>query len=153
MDSAGGVRSYIFSKYLVSKGHKVTVITSDNLLPEKYKGIQNFEVDGIKVISVKTNYTTNLNFAQRISAFIRFMILSSYLALKTSPDLVFATSTPLTVAFPGFVVKFIKRVPFVFEVRDLWPDVPIELGIIKKRLLLFFIIILREMIELGLLLD
>ncbi len=139
MDSAGGVRSYIFSKYLVSKGHKVTVITSDNSLPEKYKGIKRFEVDGIKVISVKTNYTTNLNFAQRISAFIKFMILSSYLALKTSPDIVFATSTPLTVAFPGLLVKFIKRVPFVFEARDLWPDVPIELGIIKNRLLIFLL--------------
>lgn len=139
MDSAGGVRSYIFSRYLVSKGHEVTVITSDNFLPERYKGIKKFEVDGIKVISVKTNYTTKLNFAQRISAFIRFMILSSYLALKTSPDLVFATSTPLTVAFPGLLVKFIKRVPFVFEARDLWPDVPIELGIIKNKALIFLL--------------
>lgn len=139
MDSAGGVRSYIFSKYLVSKGHEVTVITSDNFLPEKYKGIKRLEVDGIKVISIKTNYTTNLNFVQRISSFIKFMILSSYLALKTSPDIVFATSTPLTVAFPGLVVKFIKRVPFVFEVRDLWPDVPIELGIIKNKLLIFLL--------------
>lgn len=145
MDSAGGVRSYIFSKYLASKGHQVTVITSDNFLPERYKGRERFEVDGIKVISVKTNYTTNLNFAQRISAFIKFMILSSYLALKTSPDLVFATSTPLTVAFPGLVVKFIKRVPFVFEARDLWPDVPIELGIIKNRLLIFLLKLFEKM--------
>jgi len=139
MDSASGVRSYIFSKYLVSKGHEVTVITSDNFLPEKYKGIKRFEVNGIKVVSVKTNYTTDLNFTQRISAFINFMILSSYLALKTYPDIVFATSTPLTVAFPGLLVKFIKRVPFVFEARDLWPDVPIELGIIKNRMLIFLL--------------
>lgn len=139
MDSASGVRSYVFSKYLVSKGQEVTIITSDNYLPERYKGIKRFEVDGIKVISVKTNYTTDLNFAQRISAFIRFVFLSSYLALKTSPDLVFATSTPLTVAFSGLVVKFIKKVPFVFEARDLWPDVPIELGIIKNKLLIFLL--------------
>lgn len=139
MDSAGGIRSYVFSKHLASKGHEVTIITSDNSLPEKYKGKKEFEVDGIRVISVKTNYTTNLNFTQRISAFIKFMVLSSSLALKTSPDLVFATSTPLTVAFPGLVVKFIKRVPFVFEARDLWPDVPVELGIIKSRLLIFLL--------------
>ena len=113
MDSAGGVRSYVFSKHLVSKGHEVTVITSDNSLPEKYKGKKRFEVDGIKVINIKTNYTTDLNFAQRISAFIRFMILSSYLALKTSPDLVFTTSTSLTVAFPGLAVNLIKRVLYV----------------------------------------
>ncbi len=139
LDSAGGVRSYIFSKYLVSKGHKVTVITSDNFLPEKYKRMKKFEVDGINVITVKTRYTTRLNFVQRVLAFIKFMILSSYLSLKTSPDLVFATSTPLTVAFPGLVVKFIKRVPFVFESRDLWPDVPIELGIIKNKPLIFLL--------------
>lgn len=139
LDSAGGVRSYIFSKHLVSKGHEVTVITSDKFLPEKYKDMDNFELDGINIISIKTNYTTNLNFTQRVLSFIKFMILSTYLALKTSPSLVFATSTPLTVAFPGLVVKFIKKVPFVFEARDLWPDVPIELGIIKNRLLIFLL--------------
>jgi len=139
LDSAGGVRSYIFSKYLASKGHAVTIITSDNSLPEKYKSMKKFEVDGIEVISVKTNYAPKLNFTQRVLAFIKFMIFSSYLALKTSQDIIFATSTPLTVALPGLVVKFIKRVPFVFEVRDLWPDVPIELGIIKNSLLIFIL--------------
>lgn len=139
MDSAGGVRSYIFSKYLVSKGHKVTVITSDNLLPAEYKGLETFSVYGIDVIVVKTSYSTRLDFFQRVWAFIKFMILSSYLSLKTSPDLIYATSTPLTVAVPGLVVKFIKRIPFVFEVRDMWPDVPIELGIIKNKLLIYLL--------------
>jgi len=139
LDSAGGTRSFIFSKYLVYKGHKVTVITSDSYLPEKLKDIKEFKVAGIKVINIKTNYDFNLNFSKRLLAFIKFMIFSSYLALKTSPDLIFATSTPLTVAFPGLFIKLIKRIPFVFEVRDLWPDVPIELGIIKNRFLIFLL--------------
>ena len=137
MDSFSGVRSLIFSKHLTSRGHEVTIITSDKFLPEKYKDRKRFKIFGIKVINVKTNYTRKLNFSQRVLSFIKFMFVSTYLALKSSPDLVFATSTPLTVAFPGMVVKFIRRVPFVFEVRDLWPDVPIELGIIKNRLLIF----------------
>lgn len=137
MDSFSGVRSYIFSKHLASKGYEVTIITSDKSLPEKYKDRKRFKIYGIKVINVKTNYTRKLNFSQRVLSFIKFMFVSTYLALKSSPDLVFATSTPLTVAFPGMVVKFIRRVPFIFEVRDLWPDVPIELGIIKNRLLIF----------------
>jgi len=137
MDSFSGVRSLIFSKHLTSRGHEVTIITSDKFLPEKYKDRKRFKIYGIKVINVKTNYTHKLNFTQRVLSFIKFMLVSTYLALKSSPDLVFATSTPLTVAFPGLVVKFIRRVPFIFEVRDLWPDVPIELGIIKNRLLIF----------------
>jgi glycosyltransferase involved in cell wall biosynthesis len=139
LESAGGIRSFIFSKYLVHKGHEVTIITSNSYLPEKLKDIKEFKIDGIKVINIKTNYNFNLDFSQRLLAFIKFMILSSFMALKTSPDLVFATSTPLTVAFPGLFIKLVKRIPFVFEVRDLWPDVPIELGIIKNRIFIFLL--------------
>jgi glycosyltransferase involved in cell wall biosynthesis len=146
LDSAGGTRSFILSKYLVYKGHEVTVITSNSYLPEKLKDIKEFELSGIKVLNIKTNYTFNLNFSQRLLAFIKFMIFSSYLALKTSPDLIFATSTPLTVAFPGLFVKLIKGIPFVFEVRDLWPDVPIELGIIKNKFLIFLLKLFEKII-------
>jgi len=144
MDSYSGVRSLIFSKHLSSKGHEVTVITSDKFLPEKYQDRKRFKIYGIKVMNVKTNYTRKLNFAQRVLSFVKFMFVSTYLALKSSPDLVFATSTPLTVAFPGLVVKFIRRVPFIFEVRDLWPDIPIELGIIRNSLLIFLLKIFEK---------
>jgi len=139
LDEKAGVRSYMFSKYLVSKGHKVTVITSSYSLPKEYKRKKNFEIEGIKVINIKTNYTNKLRFTQRALAFTKFMLFSTYLALKTSPDIIFATSTPLTVAFPGIIIKFIKKVPFVFEIRDLWPNVPIEIGVIKNRLLIFML--------------
>lgn len=67
------------------------------------------------------------------------MFLSTYLGLKVPADLVFATSTPLTVAFPALIIKLFRRVPFIFEVRDLWPDVPVELGLIKNKSLIFLI--------------
>ncbi len=51
-------------------------------------------------------------------------------------DLVIATSTPLTVGFPALVLKKIKRIPYVFEVRDLWPEVPIQMGALKNRFLI-----------------
>ena len=139
LDSSSAIRTYNFSKFLVSRGHSVTVITSDAYLPEKYKNKKRFELDGISIINIKTSYTKELDIARRLRSFLKFMIVSTWLSLKSSPDLVFATSPPLTIAFPGLITKFIKNVPFVFEVRDSWPDVPVELGIIKNKLLIFLL--------------
>ena len=140
MESCGGARSYNFARHLVRRGHEVTVITSNSRLSEKYKNKKEFVVDGIKVVNIKTKYTKDLNVKQRTYAFFKFMLVSVYIVLITRSDIVFGTSTPLTVAFPCMVAKVIKRVPFVFEVRDMWPDVPIELGLLKNR---FLIIILK----------
>ena len=77
MDSFGGVRSLIFSKHLASRGHELTVITSDKFLPEIYKDIKRFKIYGIKVIDVKTNYTRKLNLTQRVLSFIKFISVST----------------------------------------------------------------------------
>ncbi len=59
LDSADGVRPYIFSKHLVSKGHAVTIITSDSSLSEKYERMKKFEVDGM-VLLIQTKKGRNL---------------------------------------------------------------------------------------------
>src|SRR5690606_2782983 len=62
--------------------------------------------------------------------------LSTYLAWKQSSiDLVISTSTPLTVGFPALMLKWFKKTPYIFEVRDLWPEVPIQMGVLNNPII------------------
>jgi len=96
-----------------------------------------YEYDGIKIIAVKNKYSNYMSYSRRMISFFKFMLLSSWIALKErNIDIIFATSTPLTVAVPALIVNKIKKVPYVFEVRDLWPEAPIQLKAIKSPLLI-----------------
>lgn len=133
---AGGSRSYSLAKALAAKGHSVVMLTSNRSNPELPK-VHSCDVDGIKVIYIKNRYSNRMGFLRRIFSFVNFMLLSILVAIRLRDiDLVFATSTPLTVGIPGMIFKRIYRVPFVFEVRDLWPELAIAMGIIKNRLVI-----------------
>src|SRR5690606_29447945 len=67
-------------------------------------------------------------------SFIRFSFFTSIYALRISADIVLATSTPLSIAIPALVKKAFQNVPYIFEVRDVWPEAPIALGVIRGRL-------------------
>jgi len=135
--SASGTRSFVFAKRLVEAGHQVTIITSDGYLPKEYKEVSWFEIDGVRIINKKSGYSLGLDFRKRVSSFFQFMIGAAVEGLRTPADLVFATSTPLTVAIPALLIKWKKRIPFVFELRDLWPEVPVELGVLKNPFLIW----------------
>jgi glycosyltransferase involved in cell wall biosynthesis len=130
----GGTRSYWIAKKLVENGHEVTMITSSENLKTK-KVIEN--IDGIKVIYLKVSYDQNMGIFSRLKSFINFMIKSTIQSFKVKNiDLVIATSTPLTIGFPALILKKIRKTPFIFEVRDLWPEVPIQMGALKNRFLI-----------------
>jgi glycosyltransferase involved in cell wall biosynthesis len=76
-----------------------------------------------------------MGFFSRVFAFLYFAISASWKGVRVGGDLVFATSTPLTICIPAIFVSKIKRIPMVFEVRDLWPEIPIALGAIKNPIL------------------
>lgn len=135
--SASGTRSFVFAKKLVEAGHQVTIITSDGYLPKEYKDVRQFEIDGVTIINRKSGYSLLLDFRERVSSFLQFMIGAVVEGLRIPADLVFATSTPLTVAIPALLIKWKKRIPFVFELRDLWPGVPIELGVLRNPFLIW----------------
>ena len=119
----------------VAAGHAVTVICGRGDicgLPDQ----RVFEAEGIHVRVVGSCYSQKQSFLRRIAAFLFFMLASSIEGLCVRKvDVLFATSTPLTIGIPAMVLKWFKRVPFVFEVRDQWPEVPIEMGYIKNWLL------------------
>ena len=73
-----------------------------------------------------------MTFPERFRVFLQFAWFATWEASRHKADLVFATSTPLTIAIPAMIAHFVQRIPFIFEVRDLWPQVPIALGALKN---------------------
>lgn len=98
-------------------------------------GIENVrqqQVDGIDIISLGGWYSNDLSARRRMFEFARFTVLSTLLReLPYRPDVVIASSTPLTIGIPGAQLSNRFSVPFVFEVRDLWPQAPVELGVLR----------------------
>jgi glycosyltransferase involved in cell wall biosynthesis len=129
-DGTGGTRSYEFARRLVNAGHGVTMVTAGD-------GGER-EVDGIRVVAARGGYgdyvrATGVGYGRRLFAFVRFAIAATAAALRgPRPDVVFATSPPLTMALPAIVAARRWRVPLVFEVRDLWPEAPIQMGALRS---------------------
>lgn len=107
-------------------------------LPEIASGLHHGVVDGIEVYQFPLSYSNRLSLIQRALLFFRFALKSVRLALKLDFDLLFATSTPLTAGIPGIFMKLLGRdKPFVFEVRDLWPELPKAMGVVKNPIILW----------------
>lgn len=100
------------------------------------KGIRRGFVEGIDVIELDLAYSNSDGLLKRSSTFAKYAMKSSQLALTESYDLLVATSTPLTAAIPGIFAKWFRRKPFVFEVRDLWPELPRAMGVVTNPIIL-----------------
>ena len=132
---SSGTRSYEMARRLVKKGHKVYMISSKHSHSEIKE--RNFSIEeGVHVWWLPVKYSNNMNFIQRIYSFIVYCIYAYIIGRKLNYGLVLASSTPLTVAIPGIFLSKIRKVPFILEVRDLWPAIPIELRIIRNVLLI-----------------
>lgn len=128
----GGTRSYWISQELIRRGHSVTMITSTKKShPEPCV----VDIDGIEVHYVKNTYNKYMSPLRKVLSFLNFVRVALREGRKQkNVDLVFATSTPLTVGYIALRLKKRKHLPYVFEVRDLWPEFPIQIGAIKNRI-------------------
>ncbi len=148
-----GTRSYEFARRWVAAGHRVTMITTAaNLTSEDYgpvprKFISRIPIDGIEVIAINIAYRQSMGFLRRLWSFYLFMKIASWFVLiQPDVDVVYASSTPLTIGVPALVGQWFRRRRFVFEVRDPWPAVPIEMGVLKNSFLIFLAKRLERMI-------
>lgn len=138
---SGGIRSYEMARSLIASGHEVTMVcasflgSTTGLASPFVGGRRQGTVDGIDVIEFDLSYANQDGLASRTLKFVRFALRSMIIALKRDYDVAFATSTPLTVVLPGLVAKLFRRKPFVFEVRDLWPELPRAMGMTNPLLL------------------
>lgn len=145
-----GTRSYEFARRWVRAGHEVTVITGyfdKSGLAKQQKLIYYQKIGKINVVIINAFYSNYLSFWKRVASFIAYMIISTYLLIKMKkPEIVYATSTPLTIGIPAIFCKIIKHIPFIFEVRDEWPRIPDEMGILKNKILIAFLYWLEKSI-------
>ncbi|GMR25124.1 MAG: glycosyltransferase family 4 protein [Ignavibacteria bacterium] len=149
---AGSNRAFELSKRWIEKGASVTVITGfpdypDGIIPDEYKNYKFLqeEYQGINVIRTYTVAAPNRGILKRVISFSSFMFSSVIQGTKAShkQDILMATSPPFSVGIAGYIISRLKRIPFVFEVRDLWPESIIQLGQLRNK----FIIKILESIE------
>ncbi len=137
-------RIYELTRRWVKAGHNVTVITSpydkSDIKADGFVSRQNIE--GIKLIVIDSGDSNRLSKGIRAYRALRFSLASIYYVLKEPADVILSSSGPITVALPGLLRHKLRRTPFVFEVRDLWPLGGIVMGKIRnpwiQRILLWF---------------
>jgi len=142
-DEKGGTRSYDLAKSFVQAGHKVIIVSATS--DKKIANGNRWSVvvrDTLEVHYIYIPYGNHLSYRERIFAFFKFVFFSTFYILKIKCDLVLATSTPLTIGIPALLKKWIKKTPYIFEVRDVWPEAVIAVGAINNNLIkqsLFFL--------------
>ncbi|CRK76335.1 MULTISPECIES: glycosyltransferase family 4 protein [Roseobacteraceae] len=146
---SAGTRSYEMAQALIRAGHSVTMVCGSYAqgntglsMPFK-KGRRRGAVDGIDVIEFALNYGNHMGFVQRLGVFLKFAVGSIGVALREPADVVFATTTPLTAGIPGIFARWLTQKPFVFEVRDLWPELPKAMGVITNPVMLWLMSLLE----------
>ncbi|WP_448528289.1 glycosyltransferase family 4 protein [Raineya sp.] len=136
----GSHRSWYIAEAMQKKGFEIAIITIGSKNDTK-----NFEQINIHYLNVP--YKQEMSAWRRVVAFAKFMLK----AMKKSLNIqnifaIYATSTPLSVGIIALFLKKIKKIPYIFEVRDLWPLVPIEMGYVKGKLFQRFLFWLEKKI-------
>lgn len=144
-----GIRSYEMAKRAIHCGHSVTMVCGSygggetGLTSDFKSGRREGYVDGIYIIEFDLAYSNTDGFVKRSFTFVKFALKSIGIALTRKYDVLFATTTPLTAGIPGILARWLRGKPFVFEVRDLWPELPREMGVIKNPIILSLMSILE----------
>ncbi|MGC4022504.1 MAG: glycosyltransferase family 4 protein [Cyclobacteriaceae bacterium] len=126
----GAIRSYYLAKALVERGIETVVITGCN--EKKYK---HENIEGIQVHFLSVAYDNSFGFFARSISFVDYIFKSVKLAKNmVGFDKCYAMSVPLTIGIAAYRLKTKLKLPFIFEVGDLWPDAPIQMGFVKNSM-------------------
>jgi len=138
----GGSRAYQFARAWTRLGHEVTIVTGavnhkTLTVPPAYRGrlVTPETVDGIRVLRVWSYAGIRGSYKKRLLNFLSYAASAALIgAVRSGPaDLVYASSTPLTVGLPGRLAASVRGVPFFFEVRDLWPQSAVVAGVLREN--------------------
>jgi glycosyltransferase involved in cell wall biosynthesis len=145
LDEAGGTRHHELARYLAGQGHRVTVIASpvsylsgatrSGHRPRWVERQQDGE--NITILRTYTYSALHRSFFHRLLSFFSFMFSSFWVGVNVPKvDLVWGTSPPIFQGVTAWAVARLKRVPFLFEVRDLWPAFAVAVGVLHQPLLI-----------------
>ena len=147
-DDGGGSRFNEITKVWSQLGHDVTVLCgmvhySSGKKLKKYKGkftkIDYNFYKNVDVIRCHVSESYNVSFIGRLWGYFSFVFSSIYAGIflaKKDYDIIIVTSPPLFVGITAYVISIIKRLPLVFEIRDLWPESAIDTGILKNKIII-----------------
>lgn len=142
-DEPGGTRHYEFAREAVGRGHSFTIVASDLSYLTGQSTVQRRglvteqDFSGVRVLRVYTYPSLHKSFIWRIVSFLSFMLTSLWAALRAGPvDVVMGTSPPIFQAVSAWLVALLRRRPFLLEVRDLWPEFAIGMGVLRNPLLI-----------------
>jgi glycosyltransferase involved in cell wall biosynthesis len=127
----GAIRSYYLARALAERGITTVVITAHNGSVHKTEN-----VEGIEVHYLPVAYDNRFGFYRRIRSFFAFVFKAvGYAAHHRDADLCYAISVPLMTGVAALWIQRKYKIPFIFEVGDLWPDAPIQMGFLRNPLL------------------
>ena len=144
---SGGTRSFDLSAGFLDLGHHVEVITSTS--DKRFKKTKRWTKvikNGLVVHYIYLPYKNNMKYFQRSIIFLKFLFLSAFKLMSLKGDMVLATSTPLTIGVPALLKKWIHKTPFIFEVRDVWPEAVVAIGAINNKILTRVLYFLEHLI-------
>ncbi len=131
-------RVYEFARRWVKEGDSVTVVTSvydkSDLKPTGF--ISRFDIEGIDVRVINVRLSNKHGVIFRLLTFLAYALVACWYALTKPADVVVASSGPITVGLPGLLARYVRRRPMVFEVRDLWPEGAVQLGVLRNPLMI-----------------
>ena len=139
----GGTRHLELARYVVESGDKVTIVASDvnygtgERVTPRPRLVTEENLDGVRILRSYTQAWVRRSYLLRVSAFLTFMVTTTVNGLKAGPvDLVMGTSPPIFQALSAWLVAAIRRKPFLLEIRDLWPEFAIDIGLLKNPVLI-----------------
>lgn len=143
LDEPGGTRHHELARFLVKRGHRVTVIASpvSYLTGRARTGVEKTASDpdmaGVTIVRAYTYSALHRSFVHRVFSFFSFMASSFWAGVRVREvDLVWGTSPPIFQGLTAWALARLKRKPLLFEVRDLWPDFAIQVGVLRNPLLI-----------------
>jgi len=141
LDEPGGTRHHELARCFAADGHHVSIVASPvSYLTGKPEEKRNLTLDADGRISIHRVYTypaLHRSFVHRVLSFVSFMLSSFFKSLSIrNVDAVWGTSPPIFQSFTAWLVARLKRKPFILEIRDLWPDFAIAVGVLRNRTLI-----------------
>lgn len=147
----GGTRHYEFARYSGAHGAPFTIVASNisYLSGGETRAVRHLfheeTIDGIRVLRTRTLRTLHRSFTWRIASFLSFMVNSVLTGLRAGPcDLVMGTTPPIFQAFSAWALAALRRKPLLLEVRDLWPEFAIDMGVLRNPALIAFARVLER---------